>query len=340
MSGPNYDTYYAKHCARFYGWLPASIEYRGQLGQKPLKYFTLCAEQAIDIFMLESEGVLLRDRNRRLPNVIICERDLQAAKRILKLVRPPLEEAVLIGELEKILLFQDTAETKGRSLDKDVHDRKLRELLNVKRLSERIKRYFPFDIINFDPCRNFLYPDLEENELCQSFERILELQESANTFLLFITTPISHIHPNFEARLKSNFESNVRAYPEIRDAVLALVHTTAYDQIDENKKTALGFAKSVVISMARSKGWGCEHQGIYVYESPSRTRILNSVVRLFRPHTARDESTYIEDIVRVIRQMPEYYSHEDSLENEEVRKHLERVKQYREKIRDEWRASA
>jgi hypothetical protein len=287
--------------------------------------------------MLESEGVLSRDRNGRLPNVIICEKDRRAAGKIFKLVRPPLEEAILVGELEKILLFQDTAETRGLSPDEDVRGLRLRRLLYFKRLSERIKGYFPFDIINFDPYGNFLYPDLEENKLCQSFERILELQESANTFLLFITTPISDIHPNFEARLKSDFESNVTAYSEIRDALLISVDTIAYDEIDENKRVALGFAKSVVISLARSKGWECEHQGIYVYESPSRNRILNSVVRFSRPHAAQNESTYVEDIVRVIRQMPEYYSHEASLGNQEVINHLERVKEYREKVRNEYR---
>lgn len=337
MSVPDYDTYYAKHCARFYGWLPASIEHKGQLGRKPLKYFTLCAEQAIDIFMLESEGVLSRDQNGRLPNVIICEKERRAVGKIFELVRPPLEEAILVGELEKILLFHDTAETKGLSPDEDVKDRRLRELLRFKRLSEQIKRYFPFDIINFDPYGNFLNPDLEENKLCQSFERILELQESTNTFLLFITTPIFHIHPSFEARLRSDFESNVSAYSEIHDALLISVDTIVYDEVDENKRIALGFAKSVVISMAKSKGWECEHLGIYVYESPSRKRILSSVVRFSKPRTAQDEFAHVEDIVRVIRQMPGYYSHEDSLKNQEVREHLERVKEYREKVRDEYR---
>lgn len=190
MSVPDYDTYYAKHCARFYGWLPASMKHKRHLGRRPLKYFTLCAEQAIDIFMLESEGVLSRDRNGRLPNVIICEKEERAAGKIFRLVRPPLEEAILVGELEKILLFQDTAETRGLLPDEDVKERRLRRLLRFKRLSERIRGYFPFDIINFDPYGNFLKPDLEENKLCQSFERILELQKSISTFLLFITTPI------------------------------------------------------------------------------------------------------------------------------------------------------
>lgn len=337
MSGPDYDTYYAKHCARYYGWLPASTNYKKQLGRRPLKYFTLCAKQAIDIFMLELEGVLSRDQSGRLSNVIICEKEGRVAKEILNLVRPPQEEAILVGELEKILLFQDTAEIRQLPPHEDPKDPKLRKLLHYKRLSERIKRYFPFDIINLDPYGNFLNPDLAENKRCQSFERILELQEPASTFLLFITTPIFDIHPDSEARMRNNIESNVTAHPEIRTALLSSVGAIAYDDIDQNKRTALGFAKSVVIPVARSKGWECEHQGIYVYESPSRNRILNLVIRFSKPRTAPDESVHIEDIVRIIQEMPEYYSHEYSLENQEVREHLERVKEYREQVRNEYR---
>lgn len=337
MSNIDYDTYYAKHCARYYGWLPASKAYRELIEKESLKYFTLCAKEAIDVFMLELEGVLLRDQNRKLPNVIICEKEPRDAAEIFKLVRPPLKEAILVGRLEEILTFQDTEETRGLSPDEDVRSRRLRKLLRIKDLAERIGRYFPFDIINFDPVGNLLNPDLEDNKLYQSLSRIFELQEPTTTFLLFITTPIFHIHPDSEARMRNNIESNVTAHPEIRTALLSSVGAIAYDDIDQNKRTALGFAKSVVIPVARSKGWECAHQGIYVYESPSRNRILNLVIRFSMPRTAPDESVHIEDIVRIIQEMPEYYSHEYSLENQEVREHLERVKEYREQVRNEYR---
>jgi len=209
--------------------------------------------------------------------------------------------------------------------------------MNMKRLSEHIKRHFPFDIINFDPYGNFLKPDLAENKLCQSFERIFELQEPLDAFLMFITTPIFDIHPDFRERLKSDLESNAVAHPEIHDALLESVGTIPYDEIEESKKVAVGFAKSVVTSVARRKGWESEHRGIFVYEGPSRNRILNSVVHFSKGCPVPTESAYVADIVRVIQQMPEYCSHEDSLENQEMRDHLERVKEYREQIRDEYR---
>lgn len=337
MSNIDYDTYYAKHCARYYGWLPASKAYRELIEKKSLKYFTLCAKEAIDVFMLELEGVLLRDQNRKLPNVIICEKEPRDAAEIFKLVRPPLKEAMLVGRLEEILTFQDTEETRGLSPDEDVRSRRLRKLLRIKDLAERIGRYFPFDIINFDPVGNLLNPDLEDNKLYQSLSRIFELQEPTTTFLLFITTPIFHIHPDSEARMRSNLESNVTTHSEIRTALLSSVGTIAYDDVDQNKRTALGFAKSIVTSLARSRGWECQHHGIYVYQSPSRRKMLSSVVQFSKARTAPNEPVYVEDIVGVIQRMPEYYSYEDSLENQEVKEHLERIKEYREKVRNEYR---
>lgn len=337
MSNIDFDTHYPKHCARYYGWLPASKAYQEQIGGKPLKYFTLCARQAIDVFMLELEGVLSRDDNRKLPNVVICEKEPKDAADIFKLVRPPLREAILVGKLEEILLFEDTQETRGRSPDEDVRDRGLRRLLNTKRLSERMKNYAPFDIINFDPYGNLLNPDLEENKLYQSFRKMLELQEGTTTFLLFLTTPIFDVHPDTESRLKANFESNASAHPEIRSALLSSVGTIAYDDIDENRRAALGVAKSVVISVARSKGWKCEHRGIYVYHTPGRNKILSSVVQFWKARAAPDESVYAEDIVQIIEHMPEYYSHAEACSNQEVVEHLRKIVEYREETRNQYK---
>lgn len=217
-----YDTYYGKHCGRYYGWLPASEIFKRQLNKKSLKYFTLCAKEAIDVFMLEMEGILSRDKNKKLPDVIICEKEPGDAAEILDLVRPPLKDAIIVGELERILTFQDTDETKGIDPDDpkifDARDLRVRNLLRIKGLYRRLEKYFPFDIINFDPYGNLLNPGTETNILLyQSFEKIFELQESINTFLLFITTPITNIHARIQSTFRDDFESNVSRYPKIRN---------------------------------------------------------------------------------------------------------------------------
>ena len=336
MRDIDYDTYYAKHCARYYGWLPASKAYQGQIKKNSLKYFTLCAKEAIDVFMLELEGVLLRDQNRKLPDVVICEKEPRDAAEIFKLVRPPLKEAILIGELEKVLTFQDTEETRGLSPDEDVRDHRIRRLLRIKGLSERIKEYFPFDIINFDPYGNLLNPDNKANILYQSFERIFELQKSINRFLLFVTTPITYIHSNFQYQFRSDFESNISRYPEIQDTLLSSLDTTVYDEIDETKRIALSFAKSIVMRIARSKGWDSEHKGIYIYQNRDLRKMLTSVVQFSKAHAAPNESIYVKEVIRAIEQMPEYYSYDDSLKNQEVKKHLERIIRFREESRSEY----
>lgn len=340
MTKINYDEYYAKHCARYYGWLPASKEYQKQSKKKSLKYFTLCAKEAIDVFMLEMEGVFARDDNKKLPEVIICEKDPRDAAEIFQLVRPPLKEAIFVGELEKILTFQDNEETINLSLEEDVRDRRIRDLLRIKDLSERIIKYFPFDIINFDPYGNLLYPEAAANPLYQSFEKIFELQEAINTFLLFVTTPITHIHSCVQVRFKNDFESNVSEYSEIQSALLSSFGTIEYDEINEHKKTALSFAKSVVIRAAKSKGWNSEHKGIYIYQNKDLRKMLTSVIQFSKGHTETTRSIYVEDVIRIIKQMPKYYSYDDSQKDKAAKAHLERVKEYRERIRNEYKETS
>lgn len=333
----DFDTDYPKHCVRYYGWRPASKVFKSQIKKDSLKYFTLCAKQAIDVFMLESEGLLLRDQNGKMPNVIICEKEKEDAAEIFNLVRPPLEEAIIVGKLEDILTFEDTAETRELPSGKDVKDYKIRKLLRIKDLSERVKQYFPFDIINFDPYGNLLNPVPENNKLYHSFSKIFELQRSTDAFLLFVTTPIFDIHPDSESYLKCNFESNVSSHADVRTVLQSAVGTTDYDKIDKKKRIAIGFAKSMVISVARINGWNHKHLGIFVYESPSRRKMLSSVVQFSKARTAPSESAYVEDIVGLINQMPVYYSYEKSLKNEEVKKHLKEIIKYREEIRGEYK---
>lgn len=339
MSDIDYDTYYVKHCVRYYGWLPAAKKFNAELRRRSLKYLTLCARQAIDVFMLEMHKLLLRDESGNLPNVVICEKGKNAAMEILNLVRPPLKEAIFQGALQDILLFQDDEHTRGLSPGQYVRSFEIRKRLRIKELSKRLKMFFPFDIINFDPHENLLNPDLNNNKMYQSLKKIFELQEQIDNFLLFVTTPIFDIHSDSESRLKDEFESNVSLHTEIRDALQSLFGTPSYHDIDENKKIAISFTKSVVISAAKGEGWDHKHHGIFVYENLSRKKMLSSVVQFSKVHTISDESVYVDDIIQIIEQMPKYYSYEDSIKNQEVKEHLEKIKKYREKIRNEYRVT-
>jgi len=327
----SYDDYIPKHCARYYGWLPASKAYKKQFSKKKLKYFTLCAEEAIDIFMFEMEGVLSRDENKKLPNVFICEKVQSSAARIRELVRPPIDEAIVQGPLEQILTFEDNEHTRYRSPDDDDPNRHIRDMLRIKRLAIRLESYFPFDIINFDAFGNLLNPDDKANILLyQSFKKIFEFQKPINTFLLFVTTPITHIHPYFQSLFKSDFENNVSNYSEIKNVLNLRLGTINFDEIDETQRTALCFAKSIVMRAAKDKGWDCEHRGIYVYQNKDLRKILTSVAQFSQKKADPPKSIYIKEVVRIINQMPIYYSYEDSIKKKTVINHLERIRKFRD----------
>jgi len=333
MSEPDWDTYYCKHCVRLYGWLPASKEYLKRARKANIKYFTLPATNAIDIFMFELEGLLARDKSGKLPNVVICEEIPDKVPEIFDIVRPPTKEAIIIGKLQEILTFEDDAYTKITPLNAYSKDRKKRARLRLKRTFERLRLFFPFDIINFDPCDSLLSEDIEENKLYLALEKVFELQKLTADFLLFVTIPMIDVADSSINRLRSDFEDNVYKYPKINEALLSSTKTIDYDGIDENKRMALGVAKSIVLRAARRKGWNCEHKGIYVYENEHGHRILNSVTLCTQASGEPSESSYVEDLVRIILDMPKYYSFSESSSNGQVKDHLNEIVGFREQSR-------
>ena len=334
----NWDKYYSKHCARFYGWLPASQEFH-KTKKKPLKYFTLCGRKAIDIFMLELAGVLKRDKNGMLSGITICEKDEDQVPEILELIRPPLgREAIIPAPLQKVLTFEDDNYTRGKTILDSEEDRpnpELRKKLIIKDFALRIQTLFPFDIINFDPNENLLR---SPNQLLYgAFEKIFQLQKVIDSFLIFVTTSITHIHPDFKTMFRRDFDSNVDNYPEIRTSLEETVNTVQYEQLPENNRIAISIAKSTIAGIARNNGWNTEHKGIYIYENNNLRKMLNCVVQLTKVNPESEETLYVEDIKRIIKEMPKFFSYEDSLQNQEVITHLEQVKELRKRIRAEYK---
>ncbi len=330
-SEPNWDTYHCKHCARLYGWLPASKEYLKLAKKANIKYFTLPGTKAIDIFMFEMEGLLLRDKKTgTLPNVVSCEEIQDKVPEILDVVRPLTKEAIIIGKLQDVLAFEDDEYTKITPLNAYSKDPKKRKQLRLKRTFERLRHFFPFDIINFDPCDNLLNPDITENRLCKALERIFELQYSTDKFLLFVTTPLFDVAAGSKNKLKEDYQSNVSKYPKIGEALLSSVKTTDYDKIDGNKKFAIGVAKSIILRAATNKGWECEHKGIYIYDNEGGNRFLNSVILCTKVSVEPNVTSYAADVIRIIKDMPTYYSYTRSSSDQTVKEHLKRVVEFRE----------
>ncbi len=333
----NYDEHYTKHCVRYYGWLPAGKEFMLGIRGRPIKYFTLCAEQAIDIFMFELAGILRRDSGGMLPNVTICEAREDLASRICNLVKPPLRDAVLVGELEDIFNFENTPATQNRSSDEDDRDSEIRRMLRLKGLNERMKAQSPFDIVNFDPYKSLVNPCFTKNRLYHAFSKLFELQEKTDSFLLFVTTDVSSVDQDVESQFRKCVNDNYLRHATIRDSLEKTQGANSQDPyaaLSVAQKKAFGFTKAVLISAAKDKNWFCEHQGIYFYTSKGGGgQMLSSVVKCFRGPAGGFEEMYIRDVTKVMTTMPRVFSLRDARKDHKVQKHLRTVIKHRDAIR-------
>jgi len=330
MSNPDWDTYYCKHAARLHGWLPAALEYHQELNQAVIKYFTLPDIPAIDIFMLEQAGVLKRDQNGLLPHVVICEEDERKVADIERVVRPPIREAIINASLQDVLTFQDDPLTLHPPPQGWVRSRRDRYRLYLKRSFERLRLFFPFNIINFDPCDNMLTPQIGSNKIYRALERIFVLQKAITEFLLFITTPIAPVHAETLEQFRRDLQNNTESHKDLKDSLLALTGSLDFDQLDEHKRIAIGVAKSVLIRAAHKEGWTCEHKGIYIYENHSGNNYLSSVVRCTQVGNEINPIAYVQDILGIINHMPEYYPYSVSSNDQEIKNHLDGVVAFRE----------
>ncbi len=120
--------------------------------------------------------------------------------------------------------------------------------------------------------------------------------------------------------------------------------TDDFDSIkDEKIKITIGFGKTVIAKLASQYGWRSNHHGIYIYESgePQKQKdhesqnMLSSVIEFSKQKGSRNNSWYPQDIVKIIKEMPQYFSTKDSTSNMQVKEHLNGVIAHREKIQNE-----
>ena len=211
----NYETDPLKHYVRKHGWLRAAKQQKHVIGKRlkkiPLRYFTFCAVDAIDVFMLERAGILERSEStRRLEGVYFCEQDFEDFGIISELIGS--DEQGFQGTFEDIVLFKDDEETEGKTLENEqesgnFYTPEIREKLRYKDRHYRLRDAFPFDIINLDVC-GVMFPPKEGviAPLLESIIRILEWQtesrfstnnRTCDQFTLFLT---SHIDPGLTNR--------------------------------------------------------------------------------------------------------------------------------------------
>ena len=171
MSNINFETDTLKHYVRRCGWLTAAKDQKYAISRRskriPLRYFTFCAAGAIDVFMLVREGILERsEQTGRLESVYFCEQDVNQFGIIADLIGSP--ENGFRDSFEKIVLFKEDEETEGKTLEGELEEdrrykREVREKLRYKDEHYRLRKAFPFDIINLDVCGVMFPPRTESH---------------------------------------------------------------------------------------------------------------------------------------------------------------------------------
>ena len=232
MSQIDFERDPLKHYVRRCGWLTAAKNQKRAVRRRskkiPLRYFTFCAEAAIDVFMLVHEGIIERsDQTGRLEGVYFCEQDDSKFGIIADLIGSP--EQGFQGKFDQIVLFKDDEETEGKTLEDDqpyepeVRER-LIEKLKYKDANHRLRQAFPFDIINLDVCGGPMFSSEQTviTPLLRSIAQILEWQTKSRfpinnleckQFTLFIT---SHIDPN---------RTNQDAIEQLKNRVVENINT-------------------------------------------------------------------------------------------------------------------
>ena len=245
----NYEKDPLKHYVRIDGWLKAIQQQKeaiaNRLEEIPLRYFTLCAAQAIDVFMLERKGILNRsEETGRLEGVYFCERDDENFGKIASLIGSP--ENGFHGTFEDIVLFKDDQNTIGKSwtdeLEDEPYTRKIRKRLRHKREHHRLRDAFPFDIINLDVC-GIMFP-LKEGVIAPLLESIIQILEwqteskfstderICKQFTLFLTSHISQDRTNLEAiqQLENRVNENLCMNEHFKSA---FVEQYGHDQVTQ-----------------------------------------------------------------------------------------------------------
>jgi len=305
-----------KHRKRLRSWLPhcrALAEHVG--GDRPIRYFTLCARPMIDVFMLVREGLLSVDPDgRAISGVQFCECDSKQFDEIGEMIGT--EGAGFFGQLESVVLFEDddftgqfpTPESISLKLeDQSLHtglpaDLERVDRLQLKRTHFNVRSSFPYDVVNLDFCQ-YYYPRppgmLRVNE---TVRRILDWQqrpsEAGNRIQEFVLAVTCRHDVEFpaeaEARLAELIRNNCASSGQYRAEVektRGVAQVEEWVAKDREDFFFSGWPKDIARS-AREYGWSMDVLDYVYYRRPADSRnpylIACLVARFTRSHGLPD----------------------------------------------------
>jgi hypothetical protein len=305
-----------KHSKRVRHWLPHWKELAARRGgDRPLKYFTLCARAMIDVFMLVQEGLLeVEPESNAIKRVQFCECEQEQFDEIKEIIAR--EDAGFFGKLEDVVLFRDddfTAEfptlesieikLEDESLQNDLA--KLDKLL-LKRTSLNAKASFPYDCINLDFC-DYYYPSppgmLRINETVERFldwQRRVDPESSSGPVNDFVLAVTCRYDANFPAQARGRLTELIRA--NCRASTAYMARMTESRQVTQAEEWAAkdpedmffaGWPKDIARA-ASEFGWSMEVLD-YVYyrrtgDSGTPYLIACLVARFSKNHVQPDDT--------------------------------------------------
>lgn len=265
-----------KHEKRLEHWLPCIRDVFNRLaGQRPLRYFTLCARTMIDVFMLVRAKLVLYDpETHAIQGVQFCEYDEESFVAIRDLIAR--ESSGFLGELEEILLFEDDAFTmqfpdeehiQSALEDEAIAGGPQGKRLRLKRYNREFRGYFPFDYINLDFCEGYYEPP-DILKVTKAIRRVLEWQRSSaadgvtvNEFVMAVTCRLDELLPieagNMLAKLVESNRTGSADYDSAFRRSRGSVTVDAWRTEEPNDFFLSAWPKDVA-SIAKDLNWRTE----------------------------------------------------------------------------------
>jgi len=326
--------------------------------QVGLKYFTFCASNAIDVFMLAKADLIpASDRSRGFETVYFCERNAAEYEKTISLVG----QNGFLGKFESLVLFEEDNDTRQFGLD-DNPPQHIRRKLQDKEQHERFVKSFPFDVINLDMNGVFFPPKAGTiSPMLEITRRILDWQQARDAtdghksreFTLLLTSHVSAADANTDAinQLVQRMSLNRDESEEFRTAYQKRFGEVEPEELaEENFPDFFAAAlPKVLVRDALDRGWEPEYRGIFLYERvvPSgerRYHMMSSVTHFKRARLpecidnlvdtafGQNVESYRDITTQVLEH--EFCYCDDALQdtdvNVEVKQHLDAVRKYRD----------
>jgi|GEM_PF-3588287 hypothetical protein len=309
-----------KHRKRLEAWLPHAQRLKSGIDGRDFRYFTFCAREMIDIYLLVKEKVLTYDEvNRRVVGVTFCECDEGIFPEMKELVGP--EESGFLAFLEEIVLFEDLAATvplvdetaiarylsrEGGKVKEDV-----RRAIELKLMQIKFRKLFPFDFLNLDFCDGYYKEPPDVLKIHRAIDRILEWQGRPGTlvsgaefalhrFTASITCRLDDKIPlDAVERLKAIVDLNRDNHGEYGADLSRLGHLNLGDWRSNN---LLDFFMASwpkeIARLAYEKGWNLELLDHVFYDRVDRNRERYYMVCLVLGFEKTDKCTTYLQMVR------------------------------------------